>query len=149
MKYSHYRFKFYLNANHAIYLNGKLGQNHPHTWEFSLETIKIQHDFVQFNYIEKEIEKYFASWQDKDINKISPFDIINPTLENICIYFKKELSAKLMENGWFLSRIEVSETPTRSYIIDVSDEVDTMSKINEENVIDDSVDKKLKMVVGK
>ena len=34
-----YHYKFYLNANHAIYLNGQLGQIHPHTWEFSFEVI--------------------------------------------------------------------------------------------------------------
>ena len=29
-----YKFKFYLNANHYIIIDGKEGEQHPHTWEF-------------------------------------------------------------------------------------------------------------------
>lgn len=31
-----YRFKFYLNANHYIIINGVEGETHPHTWELPL-----------------------------------------------------------------------------------------------------------------
>ena len=51
MKYSQYKFKFYINANHAIYLNGVLGKNHPHTWEITIDTIKVRDDFIQFDII--------------------------------------------------------------------------------------------------
>lgn len=53
MRFCEYKFKFYINANHAIYIDGVLGENHPHTWEITLETIKIRNDFVQFDAIEK------------------------------------------------------------------------------------------------
>lgn len=124
MKYSQYKFKFYLNANHAIYLGGVLGQNHPHTWEIQLDTIKVKDDFIQFDTIEKLVEKYIMSFQDIDINKVEPFNIINPTLENICVYFKTKLGEILNTNGWLLTKIEISETPSRSYIIDLTDEID-------------------------
>lgn len=126
MRYSEYKFKFYINANHAIYLGGTLGQNHPHTWEVSLDTIKVGDDFVQFDFIEKEVEKYFSFFQDININTIDPFTSINPTLENLCEHFKKDLSEILSRNGWLLTRIEMSETPARSFIIDLSDEVDEL-----------------------
>ena len=32
-----YRFKFYLNANHYIIINGVEGETHPHTWEFTID----------------------------------------------------------------------------------------------------------------
>jgi 6-pyruvoyltetrahydropterin/6-carboxytetrahydropterin synthase len=124
MKYSQYKFKFYLNANHAIYLGGVLGQNHPHTWEISLDTIKVRDDFIQFDIIEKLVEKYIAGFQDVDINKIAPFNVTNPTLENICDFLKKELGTLLNDNGWLLTKIEISETPSRSYIIDLTDDID-------------------------
>lgn len=126
MKYSRYNFKFYLNASHAIYLNGILGQSHPHTWEISLDTIKVRDDFIQFDFIEKQIEKYLASFQDADINKTPPFDVTNPTLENICSYLKDELGNLLKSSGWLLTKIEISETPSRSYIIDLSDEAENI-----------------------
>jgi 6-pyruvoyltetrahydropterin/6-carboxytetrahydropterin synthase len=126
MKYSQYKFKFYLNANHAIYLGGVLGQNHPHTWELSLDTVKVKNDFVQFDFIEKSVENYFAGFQDADINKIDPFTVTNPTLENLCEFFKNDLAKLLGSHGWLLTRIEMSETPTRSYIIDRTDEIDKL-----------------------
>jgi 6-pyruvoyltetrahydropterin/6-carboxytetrahydropterin synthase len=126
MKYSRYNFKFYLNASHAIYLNGILGQSHPHTWEISLDTLKVRDDFIQFDFIEKQIENYLAAFQDADINKTPPFDVTNPTLENICSYLKDELGNLLRSSGWLLTMIEISETPSRSYIIDMTDETETI-----------------------
>ena len=32
-----YQFKFYLNANHFIIIDGKEGQRHPHTWEIMIQ----------------------------------------------------------------------------------------------------------------
>lgn len=124
MRYNQYRFKFYLNASHSIYLNGVLGQEHPHTWEITLNTIKLKDNFIIFNDIEKSIEKYLGKYQDSYLNKVEPFITLNPTLENICQYFKNEFQSLLLENGWLLLSMEISETPTRSYIIDISDEVD-------------------------
>lgn len=153
MKYSQYKFKFYLNANHAIYLHGILGQNHPHTWEISLDTIKVSNDFIQFDYIEKSVEKFFAGFQDKDINRIEPFTVTNPTLENLCEFFKNELGELLGKNGWLLTRIEMSETPTRSYIIDVSDEIDKMiareiQADRDAGSISEAAEKKLDEILG-
>lgn len=153
MKYSQYKFKFYLNANHAIYLAGVLGQNHPHTWEISLDTVKFSDDFVQFDFIEKSIENFFAKYQDIDINKVEPFTVINPTLENMCEFFKTELSKLLDSHGWLLTQIEVSETPARAYIIDCSDEIGKMlnKKIETAEVsesIDSTADEVLDAILG-
>lgn len=129
MKYNQYRFKFYLNASHSIYLRGVLGTEHPHTWEITLDTIKLKDNFIIFNDIEKSIEKYLEKFQDKYINNISPFTTLNPTLENICGYFKDEFEMMLFKSGWLLLSIEISETPTRSYIIDISDEINYNNSI--------------------
>ncbi|NLW89832.1 MAG: 6-pyruvoyl tetrahydrobiopterin synthase [Clostridiaceae bacterium] len=150
MKISRYNFKFYLNASHAIYLNGILGQSHPHTWEVSLDTIKVRDDFIQFDVIEKEVERFFSSFQDTDINKTPPFDVINPTLENICAFLRDELGKLLSSNGWLLTRIEISETPSRSYIIDLSDETDPIAdadRISEEALTE--IDKKVEALLDK
>lgn len=153
MRYTEYTFKFYVNANHAIYLGGVLGQNHPHTWEISLDTIKVKDDFVQFDFIEKEVEKYFSFYQDININSVDPFTAVNPTLENLCEHFKNDLSALLARNGWLLQRIEMSETPARSYIIDLSEEVELMiarsaELANSKIRLDDSVDRLLDSILG-
>lgn len=126
MRYNQYKYKFYLNANHSIYINGVLGQKHPHTWEIMLDTIKVMEGFVQFNDVEKDIDAFLEQYQDEYINDVEPFTTLNPTLENICIYFKDCIQKSLMEKGWLLLSIEISETPTRSFIINLYDEEENL-----------------------
>ena len=124
MRYHQYRYKFYLNASHAIYIQNHLGQHHPHTWEITLDTIKVVDGFVQFNDVERAIEQFLEQYQDKNINDVEPFNTLNPTLENICEYFKEAIRSLLVDKGWLLLKIEISETPARSYIIDLVAEED-------------------------
>ena len=154
MKYSNYKFKFYLNARHSIYINGVQGENHTHTWEIQLNTIKAVEDFIQFNDIEKLIETFLSQYQDKYINDVEPFNSINPTLENICEYFKDKVEKVLFDSGWVLVSIEISETPARSYIIDLVDEIDlnkfsNSRNVNDSNTIDALVNKKLADIISK
>lgn len=128
MIYSKYKYKFYVNASHAIYLNGVLGESHPHTWEIVIDTLKVREDFVRFDALESDIEGFLARFQDADINTVEPFTSINPTLENLAEYLKTSLSEILLNNGWILGQLELSETPTRSYLIDLTDEADELRR---------------------
>ncbi len=112
-----YKFKFYLNASHFIVINGKQGEAHPHTWEFILDVVLPNSEFVQFSVYERIIESYFATYQNRTINDVEPFDTIIPTLENMVEYFGEAIRERIREAGGQLEQIEGSETPTRSYII--------------------------------
>lgn len=124
-KYRQYRFKFYLNARHAIFINGTLGEIHPHTWEITLNVIKGRDEFIQFHTLEQKIEAFMETYQDRYLNEVEPFDVINPTLENCCHYFKDKLSEILAAEGWLFLMMEMSETPARSYVISIADESET------------------------
>jgi 6-pyruvoyltetrahydropterin/6-carboxytetrahydropterin synthase len=124
LQHAQYRFKFYFNASHAIYLSGEMGQSHPHTWEVILNVMKVSDNFVLFNEVEKMCEEFLLSYQDVFINTVQPFTTINPTLENICTYFKEKLQEMLHDKGWLLLSIELSETPSRSYVISVAEEME-------------------------
>ena len=78
-----YRFKFYLNANHYIIINGVEGETHPHTWEFTIDIMIKNDEFVEFNTYEKSISEYFAKYQNGIMNNFEPFDTVIPTLENM------------------------------------------------------------------
>lgn len=134
MKHNEYIYKFYLNATHSIYINNILGQSHPHTWEIELDTIKIIEGFVQFNEVEKTVEKILEPYQDEYLNDREPFQILNPTLENIGIYLKDVIQDKLMEMGWLLLSLKISESPARSYFIDLL--------LEDETLIENDSDKK-------
>ncbi len=118
MRYSQYKYKFYLNANHSIMIGDKMGQVHPHTWEIMIDIVKIIEEFVPFSIVEKTIDDVLAAYQDKYINEVEPFDTLNPTLENISEYFKNRIEEQLKQEGWLLLKMEISETPARSYVID-------------------------------
>jgi len=125
LRHDQYRFRFYFNASHAIYLSGDMGEIHPHTWEVILNVLKITGNFVLFNEIEKMCEGFLSQYQDVIINEIPPFTTVNPTLENICGFFKEEIQKMLQEKGWLLLSIELSETPARAYVISTIDELVT------------------------
>lgn len=150
MTYSQYRFKFYFNASHAIYLMGQLGESHPHTWELIIHGAKITDDFAPFNEIEKKIEDFLSQYQDVFINTVQPFTTINPTLENICTHFKTSIQELLYLKGWLLLSIELSETPTRAYVISMHDEAESKKSYYEkagaetnQDVVDELVFEKL------
>ncbi|MBQ8198493.1 MAG: 6-carboxytetrahydropterin synthase [Lachnospiraceae bacterium] len=139
MRYSQYKFNFYLNASHAIYIDGKLGASHPHTWEIIIRTIKSQKEFVMFNEVENKIEQFLGKYQNRYINDFEPFDAMNPTLENITSYFLEQLEDLLEPLGWIVFYIEVSETPTRSYVISRV-ENNIISDLQQKNMVEDIID---------
>lgn len=146
-----YRFKFYLNMNHFIIINGEEGQLHPHTWEFTFHVLKEKDDFMQFNKFEHIIEEYLSKYQGKVLNEVAPFDRIVPTLENVTDCFSVELRRIMRENGSELITIESSETPTRSYIVNYERTPEFVRKIENitETKMDEIIDMVLDNVTGK
>lgn len=145
-----YHYKFYLNASHAIYLNGQLGQIHPHTWEFSFEVINENEDFVLFNKVSPLIDEMLNKYQNQNINSIEPFDKINPTLENISEYFMKKFRRELKNIGMRLIWIEVSENASISYFINVIDEAEKKKESGQDDEdMDSCIDDIIKRVTEK
>ena len=147
--YREYRFKFYLNANHFIVIDGQEGQRHPHTWEFMVNIAIDRREFVQFNDYEKAIERYFEKYQNRVMNEVPPFDRIVPTLENMAEYFVNEIKEIVQKLGGQLMQLECSETPTRSYVISLENQKDYMEHIRaeEQNKMADIIDSVLEDIL--
>ena len=124
-----YKFKFYLNANHFIVINGKEGEVHPHTWEFMVDVLMSDQEFVQFDAYEKAIDEYFNKYQNRVLNEIDPFDHMVPTLENMSDYFVNNIRRIVKELGGHLVKMESSETTTRSYVISFEREAEYLESI--------------------
>ena len=139
MRYSQYRFSFYLNASHAIYINGELGDSHPHNWEIVIKAIRSEKGMMLFHEVEKKIEAFLEPFQNRFINDFEPFDVLNPTLENITTYLLDSIDDILKTIGWVVFYIEVSETPTRSYIISRV-ENNIISELQSENMVKDIIE---------
>lgn len=119
MIYRVYELKFYLNAQHYITIDGKRGQLHPHTWEFTLRFQLPRDSFVEFSQVEKTIQEYLAPYQNQVMNDMEPFDTLEPTVENMTDYFAQEFQRLIGNMQGNLLEVRNSETPTRSYIVEL------------------------------
>lgn len=115
--YRQYRMNFYLNATHFIYIDGQKGMEHPHTWELTVHLLCTKAQFVAFHKVETTIDNYLEKYQDKCLNEVSPFQKINPTLENCCHEFMHNIEGTAKELGFVLLEMELRESPSRTYII--------------------------------
>ncbi|MBR6329561.1 MAG: 6-carboxytetrahydropterin synthase [Lachnospiraceae bacterium] len=131
-----YRYKFYLNANHFVVIGGRKGAPHSHCFELTIEIASVAgHETVAFESIERAIDALLMPYQNNLLNDIEPFNDIVPTLENICAYFKDEISRILLEMNWVLMSIEVSETPSRSFVMTIDDIEFAKSELYKNNKI--------------
>lgn len=145
-----YKIKFYLNARHYIIINGRKGEVHPHTWELVLSIRFGRSSFVEFRTFERGVSEYLAQYQNKTMNDEKPFDTIIPTLENIVDYFAEEFYGIIHDTGGVLTRIEASETPTHSYILELTEE-DENKKLGEDTdrkIVSDVMDAVLDEIVN-
>ena len=134
--YREYRIKFYLNMRHYIIIDGKKGEIHPHKWEFALDIKFGRSSFVEFNIFEKGIANFLEKYQNKVLNDEEPFDSIMPTLENVTDYFSSEFYRIIHDIGGMMTRLEASETPTRSYIVNMAEqEGNAQINADTENII--------------
>lgn len=115
-----HKFKFYLNASHYVFFNGRRGKPHPHTWEFMVKILDLRENTVEFNVYENALVKVFAPYQNQTLNDLPPFHALMPTLENMTEYFGAELRKTVAGLQGRLLEVEGSETPTRGYLIDYS-----------------------------
>lgn len=128
--YKQYKFKFYLNMNHFIMNHkGLPGEVHPHTWEIMISVVSDNNEMTPFFNIERKMDELMNKYQDKLLNDCEPFDTLIPTVENAARYFFRMIQDAIMKEGWILLMLELSETPTRSYVIN--------AVLDEESIWDD------------
>ncbi|KRK77708.1 hypothetical protein FC67_GL000044 [Companilactobacillus alimentarius DSM 20249] len=74
---------------------------------------------IVFNDIEDEMKSIFNTFSGKFLNKLPYFKKVNPTTENVTVWLFNRLTPVLEKLDAELVRIEVGESPTRSYCIDI------------------------------
>lgn len=145
--YREYRLKFYLNASHFIIINGRRGEVHPHTWEFTLNIRFGRESFAEFNVFEKGIESFLRPFQNSVMNDHEPFDTITPTVENMVDVFSREFYRIIYGIGGILTQVEASETPTRSYILNLEHEPKPETELAEKQMRSEVIDSVLDSIV--
>lgn len=125
----YYRFNHYINAKHSVNFQGKESPIHPHTWEIVVSLRVEDTDFISFTSLENLLEGYFEQYEGKYLNELQPFKDNHPTMEYMGQLFYKHLNTLMKGMELTLYRIEISENPTRTYIIE-SDEVESNERVH-------------------
>ena len=93
--------------------------------------------------------EYFNQYQNHLINEIEPFDHIIPTLENMSDYFVRAIKKIVQNLDGELVRMESSETPTRSYVINFEHNEDYLESVrrNSDRQMSEIIDEVLDRVI--
>lgn len=127
-----YKYKFYINASHYVMINGNKGDIHSHCFELVVELLshnpaedkEARTNVLSFTQVENVIEEALSKYQNVLLNDVDPFGQIFPTVENLCMEFKNVIETVLWGEPWKILSVELSETPTRSYIIVCDTDID-------------------------
>jgi 6-pyruvoyltetrahydropterin/6-carboxytetrahydropterin synthase len=93
---------------------GACSRMHGHNWKVEVEAIATKLDNVGMGIDFKEIKKATREVTDRldhrYLNEVQPFDVINPTAENIAAYLYNELSKILNSAKVRISAVTLWET---------------------------------------
>lgn len=115
-----YVFKQYIHIMHsATYFREDA---HSHTLQvFAYFASAEQEDNAFFSHVEKRLRAFFDAYDGKFLNEEPEF-FQNATIENIGEVFFTQLSGIFNGGGQQLVRLEIRETPLRSYAIGLEPE---------------------------
>ncbi|MFZ5641994.1 MAG: 6-pyruvoyl-tetrahydropterin synthase-related protein [Bacillota bacterium] len=133
----------FFNARHFVSFGDKPGPVHAHSWQIQLD-ISVGSEIcelVSFSKIQSAIKSVFNPFEDTVLNYKHPFNKIQPTTENMALYFFNSLEEALKEIGLGMASLSVWETPTKgievtshSFIFDNLDGEDSETPPGEEAV---------------
>jgi 6-pyruvoyltetrahydropterin/6-carboxytetrahydropterin synthase len=78
---------------------GECSRLHGHNWKVEVEVIAVALDEVgmgiDFKAIKATAKEALSRLDHRHLNEIKPFDVINPTAENLAAYLYRQLSGSL------------------------------------------------------
>lgn len=93
----------------------KQGHLHAHSWQVQIEAHvpSEKEELIAFAKVFDQVKKTMVLYENKVLNEEYPFQRIQPTTENISLYFYNLLEDALAEVGLGLGKVTVWEPPTR------------------------------------
>ena len=93
---------------------GVCSRVHGHNWKVEVDAVATRLDDIgmgiDFRDLKKATNDLIETLDHRNINDIAPFDVINPTAENISAYFYKMLSEKLNNEQTTVAAVTIWET---------------------------------------
>jgi len=105
----------FVNARHFVTFGAKPGPVHAHSWQVELE-VEIPQELgesMEFAKVSRAVTAALSAYENTILNQVHPFQIIQPTTENIAMYFFNRVEEVLVELKLELARLSLWETPAR------------------------------------
>lgn len=95
---------------------GDCARLHGHNWHVRLYVECSELDElgmgIDYKIMKTELKAALEPWDHYNLNDVSPFDVINPTSENVASELYKKMVKSLENERLTVSRVEISETCT-------------------------------------
>lgn len=102
------------SAAHAIVMKGVREPLHGHDWgvEVVLAAQGLDEDGLahDFHALERHIDQVLAPFHSRNLNETAPFDLVNPTAEEVARHIAQRMAA-LVPAGLALKSVRVTEAP--------------------------------------
>lgn len=105
-------------AAHSLVIAGEREPVHGHNWRVTAVVAGPELDgdglLVDFHAAQKALGKILAPWNNGNLNKIPPFDTVNPSAEHVAKEIALRLADRLgpvLVNGARVDSVTVTEAP--------------------------------------
>ena len=108
------------SSSHALrHYQGKCENMHGHNFfvEVSVQGDKLTEDtelLLDFSLIKQDLKIVLDTLDHKDLNNTPPFDVQNPSSENLARYIFKQLAPHVQKHGVQMHSVTVSEKSAQS-----------------------------------
>ena len=95
---------------------GDCARLHGHNWHITLYIECKELDemglAIDYKIMKNELKQALEPWDHYNLNDVPPFDVINPSSENVARELYNKMSRRLDNDRLHVCRIDVSETCT-------------------------------------
>jgi len=95
---------------------GDCARLHGHNWRVELYVSCTELDHlglaVDYKVLKRELKDALTGWDHYNLNDIAPFDVINPSSENVACILYEDMAKRLNDGRLHVSRIVIGETCT-------------------------------------
>ncbi|MDX8409996.1 MAG: 6-carboxytetrahydropterin synthase [Mariprofundales bacterium] len=93
---------------------GDCARLHGHNWQVRLFVVAGELNeigiAIDYKRLKSELKAALSDWDHYNLNDVAPFDIINPSSENVARQLFQRMTARLSVDGVRVSRVEIGET---------------------------------------
>lgn len=148
MGFKGYKLKHKLIVLHNFKDSADSSSVYAKAFEITLFISSIKTGMIRFDEMEAVISKTLERFSEKELTLISPFDQLEPTLENMGDVFYQIIRQNLVQIDTSLEMLEISENPIKTFVVNtinknekliIGDKKVKVSSLLVENIISQSI----------